>query len=78
VIYQLLCNQGASEEGGWAFFPLTSIHGCASSAALLAPRLLLGVVSETLIMSGCDTDSPDIHNKETRRGERKRDLGAGR
>lgn len=29
-------------------------------------------------MSDCDTDSPDIHNKETRRRERKRDLRGGK
>lgn len=39
---------------------------------------LLGVMSETLIMSDCDTDSPDIHNKETKRRERQRDHGEGR
>lgn len=30
-------------------------------------------MSETLIMSDCDTDSPDIHNKERREREREQE-----
>lgn len=63
--------------GAGLLSPLPPFNGCPSSFPPPAPWLclLLGVMSETLIMSDYDTDSPDIHNKETRRREGKRDLG---
>lgn len=71
------CDQGTASKGAGLFSRASFPWLPSLLPALLPGCLLLGVMSETLIMSDCDTDSPDIHNKETRRREGKRDLGEG-
>lgn len=83
MIYKLSWNQGTSEEGGWAFFPLTSLNGCTSEPVLLALGLLLGVESETLMWHwqpwhSQQRDQKEREEEKPRRGKvRKSRRGSG-